>query len=68
MNNRPISPSGGIFKGVRILYGKNMTRRSDQTSAPLPGAKHADKRAAALRGNLGKRKAQTRERNSKEKT
>ncbi|MEZ0262193.1 MAG: hypothetical protein ACAH80_14390 [Alphaproteobacteria bacterium] len=45
-----------------------MTRRSDQTSAPLPGAKHADKRAAALRGNLGKRKAQTRERNSKEKT
>jgi hypothetical protein len=60
----------GIFKAQRILYVNTMTRRSDQTSAPLPGAKRADKRAEALRGNLGKRKAQTRKRenSSKEKT
>jgi hypothetical protein len=46
-----------------------MTRRKDQTSAPLPNAKHAPDRAAALRSNLSKRKQQTRGRDttSKEK-
>lgn len=60
----------GISNPWRILYVKDMTRRKDQTSAPLPNARHAPDRAAALRSNLAKRKVQTRGRdtNSKEKT
>jgi hypothetical protein len=46
-----------------------MTRKDKQTSQPLPPAKTLDKRSAALRGNLAKRRrqAQARER-TEEKT